>query len=183
MILIAGRTATGKDTLAKKLEEKGLKSVKSYTTRPRRFDGEDTHIFITPEESTKITDKIATTVINSYEYFATASQIKDCDLYIIDPNGIQTLIKNCPDTEFKVIYVEADKTASKTKAVKRSKNTEESDIFEKRYMAENEQFSEFEKQIENSDEISPNCRLIYRYKNNFTKAALNAAIEQISKLI
>ena len=33
MLLIVGRTCTGKDTLARELEKYGMKSVVSYTTR------------------------------------------------------------------------------------------------------------------------------------------------------
>lgn len=183
MILIAGRTCTGKDTLVRKLHENGLTVLQSYTTRPKRYEEENTHIFITPEDSAKITDKVATTVLNGYEYFATKSQLKNCDIYIIDPNGIKTLTSNCPDEKFQLIYVSADFSESMKKAVKRSKNPEERKIFESRYASENDQFTAFEKEIENSDTVYGNCKLIYHYKNNFTKNCLDKAVADIMRLI
>jgi hypothetical protein len=72
MILIIGRSGSGKDFLARELAKNGLSQVKSYTTRPPRYEGEDTHIFISAEEASRTEGKIATTVINGYEYFATA---------------------------------------------------------------------------------------------------------------
>ena len=71
MILIIGRSGSGKDHLARELSKHGLKQVLSYTTRPPRRPDEDTHIFIKPEESCNYKDKIATTEIAGCEYFAT----------------------------------------------------------------------------------------------------------------
>ena len=81
MILIAGRTGSGKNTYADILKEKGYKAVISYTTRPKRYETEDTHIFISNEEADIIEDKVASTTINDYKYFATKKQIQDADYY------------------------------------------------------------------------------------------------------
>ena len=181
MLLIVGRTCTGKDTLTRELEKNGMSSVKSYTTRPKRFETENTHIFITKEQSEKINDKVATTNINGYEYFATNTQVKTNDIYIIDPNGLYELIKNCSDSDFSVVYVSADVNASKEKAIKRSKNKNENTIFDKRYNSENEQFTKFENRIKESKIISTNCRVIYEYKNDFRKETLHHAVKYIAK--
>ena len=145
LICIIGRTGSGKDYLAKKLEEKGLKQIKSYTTRPKRNENEDTHTFITKEEANEITDKIAVTEINGYEYFATYSQVKDNDIYIIDPNGLKVLCENLKDEKMIVVYVKADNEERKKRAIERSDNPEkEAEIFERRNKSEDEQFTEFE---------------------------------------
>ena len=145
LICIIGRTGSGKDYLAKKLEEKGLKQIKSYTTRPKRNENEDTHTFITKEEADKITDKIAVTEINGYEYFATYSQVKENDIYIIDPNGLKVLTENLKDEKMIVVYVKADDEERKERAINRADNKEkELEIFNKRNESENEQFTEFE---------------------------------------
>lgn len=145
LICIIGRTGSGKDYLAKKLEEKGLKQIKSYTTRPRRNENEDTHTFITKEEANTITDKIAVTEINGYEYFATYSQVKDNDIYIIDPNGLKVLSENLKDEKMIVVYVKADDNERKNRAINRADNKEkELDIFNKRNESEDAQFTEFE---------------------------------------
>ena len=50
LLLVLGRTASGKDSLVNKLcERTNLKSVTSYTTRPRRTNEGDTHIFTTED--------------------------------------------------------------------------------------------------------------------------------------
>ena len=145
LICIVGRTGSGKDYLAKKLEEKGLKQIKSYTTRPKRNENEDTHTFITKEEADKITDKIAVTEINGYEYFATYSQVKENDIYVIDPKGFKVLCENLKDEKMIVVYVKADNEERKKRAIKRSDNPEkEAEIFERRNESEDEQFTEFE---------------------------------------
>ena len=179
MLLIVGRTCTGKDTLVHELEKKGLRSVKSYTTRPRRYEGEDTHIFIKPEASAMIKDKVATTVINGYEYFATKSQVKECDIYIIDPIGMWELIRNCSDEKFKVVYVTADKLQALVNAVKRSSNPNEATIFHNRSTSDNDQFADFERMSDTSDYIANNCQIVYRYKNDFTEKVLQKAVKAI----
>ena len=47
-ILIVGPAASGKTTLAKKLEAKGFKVAKLHTTRPRRDESDDEYIFAQP---------------------------------------------------------------------------------------------------------------------------------------
>ena len=85
-ILIIGRSGSGKSTLANYLTEKyGLKQLESYATRPMRVKNEKGHRFITPEEAKNFTDRVAETVINGYEYFATRQQVDECDVYVIDP--------------------------------------------------------------------------------------------------
>jgi len=144
-ILIAGRSGTGKDHLGRLLKEQGLSGVKSYTTRPRRSEDEDTHIFITPEEAAACRDKAAVTSINGYEYFATEQQVEKADYYIIDPKGIRDVTKAMPDTCFMVIYLEADPEERMQRAVARAENPEEEKgIYLERAKAEDEQFSQFE---------------------------------------
>ena len=154
MILIAGRTGAGKDTYARILKEKGLKEVLSYTTRPKRYEDENTHIFITEKEAEEITDKVATTVINGYQYFATQRQIDEADYYIIDPIGIKELTQNCPDTSFYIIYIAALRDTRLQRAALRGDDTlKEIEIFEKRDESEDAQFTAFEQLIGKYDNI------------------------------
>lgn len=156
--LIAGRSGAGKDYLVSKIIElskemtgKAFAMVKSYTTRPPRYENEDTHIFITKEDVDKYPDKVATTKIGEYEYFATAEQVNSSEIYVIDPKGIDELIKNMPDTEFQIVYVQADEDINRRiNAVKRADDKiREEEIFAARDAAENEQFTEFEDKIHN----------------------------------
>ena len=147
---IIGRTGTGKDYLAKKLEERGLRVLKSYTTRPMRVENEDTHIFITPEEAKDYTDRVAQIKINGYEYFATREQAKNSDVYIIDPVAFDELSANMPETALSIIYLSSDKLDRKCHAVSRAANPiKEEEIFSKRNKDESKMFSDFEKLINN----------------------------------
>lgn len=179
--LIVGRTGSGKDYLANLLEKEGLNVVKSYTTRPKRSETEDTHIFITPEEAATFTDKVATTEINGHEYFATANQVNESDIYIIDPNGIKELTANMPDTTFHVIYVTANAMDRRFNAVKRAENKiKEEQIFDSRDEDEDAQFSEFEEQLKHLDTenvFTPNVTVVHVYENDYNEATANEYVQ------
>ena len=95
LFCIMGETASGKDTLTKKLcEDTGMKAIVSYTTRPRRTNEGDTHIFVDDSvyEQMKSEDKIAAfTEINGNKYWSTTDQLYENDIYIIDAIGLETL--------------------------------------------------------------------------------------------
>lgn len=183
--LIVGRTGSGKDYLAEKLTERGLKQVLSYTTRHKRNENENSHIFITPEEADQFTDKVAQTVINGYEYFATLKQVSTSNIYIIDPNGIDVLVKNMPETEFQVIYVRAVNDLSrKINAVKRAEDKiAEEKIFDQRNAAEDEQFNNFEDKIYNRmDEetcFPNNINHVLIYTNDYTEESIEKYAESL----
>jgi guanylate kinase len=172
VLLIAGRSGSGKDHITRLLEKQGLSVVKSYATRPKRQENEDTHIFITKEEAAAIPDedKVAKTIINDNEYFATREQVMNSDIYIIDPNGIDVLVKNMPEEVFHLIYVEADTLNRRIHAVKRAKDKiKEEEIFNQRDIAEDEQFSEFEEKLESLTDkpLADNITLVYNFENDY----------------
>jgi guanylate kinase len=173
--LIIGRSGTGKDTLARMLADRGLKILKSYSTREPRYKGEDTHIFISKEDAAKITDKIATTTINNNEYFATRKQLDECDVYIIDPNGFDELTANCPDISFHAIYMATNKDIAKERAAHRSKDAEkESAIYDSRYESENEQFTNFEERLKDKTKpLAENCCAVHYYTNEGSKEQID----------
>ena len=160
--LIVGRTATGKDTLASILTYKYKWSfVKSMTTRPKRYETEDTHVFISEEDANAVSldDKVAHTEINGYQYFATKEQVQESDAYIIDPKGVKVLLEKMPEENFLIVYIRpVDRDIQKLNGINRVDNVEqESKVFEKRYNAEDEQFTEFENLLDTYQ--------IYKYKN------------------
>jgi len=182
MYLIIGRTATGKDTLANRLEGHGFKPVKSYTTRPKRSPDEDTHIFITPDQSANYKDKVATTTINGCEYFATAEQVHDSDLYIIDPRGFDELTKNMPKESFFVVYMAAKADSSRKAYVERAKSRLSKDEaineFNARTASETSMFDEFERRILKKD-MSDNVLAVLPIANDFTDKVMNYAVQSI----
>ncbi len=144
--LIIGRTGVGKDYLVKLLEDRGMTSVKSYTTRPKSYETENSHIFITADEAVTMTNRAATAIINGNEYFATIPQVENTDIYVIDPEGMKELTANMPDAAFYIIYVEATSDMDrKMHAVARADDKiKEETIFDKRNESEDAMFSEFE---------------------------------------
>ena len=101
-ILIIGKSGSGKDYLANLLcsktpffhlsNNKGvvvkppyLSQIISYTTRTRRPNEKDTHIFV--EQFDPNTETIAQTTYHGHKYWATYEQLVNNDIYIIDPQG------------------------------------------------------------------------------------------------
>lgn len=115
LILIVGESGGGKTTLAQLLEERGLHSIQSYTTRPPRYPNETGHTFVTDEEFDKLTDLAAYTKYCGYRYAATAQQVEDNQVYVLNPEGIKYFNKNYHGNKTPIIvYVTAsEKTREK----------------------------------------------------------------------
>lgn len=147
MILILGRSGSGKDTAAKFIEKHYRKRIlRSYTNRPKRYPSENTHVFLDDLELDQIHGRVCQTEINGYTYFATNIQMVTNDIYVIDPNGMYELLKNMPDMKFKIIYVKADNEVRKERILKRLNDEE---LYQAREQSEAWQFTKFEKEISN----------------------------------
>ncbi len=95
LLLILGRTASGKDTLVYKLCERvGLKQLISYTTRERRINEGETHKFVTEEEyQTMLANNeiaVDTNIAGNY-YWSTIRQLYEADMYVVDYIGYKKL--------------------------------------------------------------------------------------------
>lgn len=142
LFCIIGETASGKDTLTKKLcENTGMKQVISYTTRNRRDNESDTHIFVDNSvyEQMKSDDKIAAyTEINGNRYWSTIDQLYDNDLYIIDPIGMKSLEDlGLEDIDYCSIYINVPSDIRLDRALYRGDSLED---FFSRMKSETEQF-------------------------------------------
>lgn len=151
LLLIVGRTASGKDSLVNKLcERTSLKAITSYTTRPRRESEGNTHIFTTEEvyEQMQTEGKVAAyTQISGYHYWTTISQLYENDIYIIDYLGIKTLRElNLPNIRFVTVFVNTPDSIREERAL----NTRKDDkfVFRKRSLDEAAQFREM---LKNAD--------------------------------
>lgn len=171
-VLIVGRTASGKDTLAEYLREcYHMTFVKSYTTRPRRTRDEDTHVFIDQKQADALRpDAAAYTKIGDYEYFATKQQVIDTDGYVIDPRGVASLCKNMPDTQFIVAYIVADADERREHAQQRGNKQTELQAFTAREQAEDDEFSSFENKP--LDEFPENIVSVITLINDFDEMSL-----------
>lgn len=94
LYLFVGKSASGKTTIANMLETDGYTQVSSYTTRAPRYEGEIGHTFISEEEYDKLENIIASTLYNGYRYCTTLEQLQKVDLYVVDIEGVRTLMDN-----------------------------------------------------------------------------------------
>lgn len=132
LLLVVGKTSSGKDTLSNYLkDEYGFDTVISYTTRGKReceVDGRE-HFFVSHVEMDileKRNDLIAwTKTPQGIRYCAVEGSMKGSDMvYIINPDGIKWLEENRPDLEFKTLYVDLDDSSIIERAVNRGDDTE-----------------------------------------------------------
>lgn len=143
---VLGRTASGKDTLVAEICKKyNLKQLISYTTRPKRSENENTHIFATEQDFENDSVRgavVASTVINGYTYWSTKEQIYDSDVYIIDPRGLEELKRTMSDVNIITICIYVDEHSRRQRFLMRQPGKEE--LFEQRNASECEQFDAFE---------------------------------------
>lgn len=160
LLCIMGRTSCGKDTLVDKLcGRTGLTAITSYTTRQRRNNEGDTHIFSTREayEQMQADDNVAAyTEIAGNMYWTTIDQLYEHSVYIIDPRGVETLRKlNLPNLRLVTVYINTPDAVRKERAL--NKRGDDRLTFMKRDIAEREQFrsmlrnADFDYAISNAD--------------------------------
>ena len=151
LLCILGKTASGKDFLTNKLcERTGLKQLISYTTRERRVNEEDTHIFASESdyEQMRSEGKIAAfTQIGPYKYWSTIDQLQETDAYIIDYIGYKTLRElNLPNMRLVSVYINTPDSVREHRALNQRKDDKAK--FRARSFAEREQFREM---LKNAD--------------------------------
>lgn len=124
VILLVGKTCSGKSTLAKMLYERtGLIVLQSYTTRPQRSKVDNDHIFTTVEQYFKAKEDgevaIDTEIAGDY-YYATINQLYSSDIYTINPEAINRLLAmDLPNIRFVVVYISCSDSVRETRAFER----------------------------------------------------------------
>lgn len=117
LVLLVGKTASGKDSIRKILIEKyGIKPVITYTTRPMRPGEEDgvTYHFVSDGIFDKMVEDNAFVETTSYKVangsiwkYGTPIEGLDGDkVIILNPSGVKA-IKSNPKIDCKVFYIEA----------------------------------------------------------------------------
>lgn len=160
--LIVGRTASGKDTLARLCEANGMTLLRSYTTRPRRNAADDGHTFVTDDEAAAIPEdeRVAETHIAGHDYFMTRQQVRDSDVIIIDPEGLDELLRAMPETQFAAILVVAPDDVRRARYDARGG----SDVtFDEREASEHKRFDGFRDRMAAHD--YPNLICVYQCEN------------------
>lgn len=151
LLCVLGRTASGKDSLVNKLcERTGLSAIISYTTRPRRENEGDTHIFTTKEtyEQMQAEGNVAAyTEIAGNLYWTTIDQLYTNDVYIIDYDGIKTLkALNLPNLRLVSVFINTPDKIREERALNMRKDDKKK--FRVRDFAEAGQFREM---LKNAD--------------------------------
>ncbi len=94
-IILVGPAAAGKDYLKKKFAERGFELDVSYTTRPPRkgeVDGEDYHFISEREFFDKHYDFYEQAQHGPYWYATGLYEWDNCDIFIMETNGISEII-------------------------------------------------------------------------------------------
>ena len=143
LLLILGRTASGKDYLTNRLcERTGLQQLISYTTRERRINEDDTHIFITDADYQELQDEgriAAFTQIGKYKYCCTIEQLYEADVYIVDYDGLKHLRElNLPNLRFVTVFINTPDEIREQRALKQ--RGDDRAKFRERNLAERDQF-------------------------------------------
>lgn len=109
IFLIVGCSGSGKTTIVSALEkQRNLKSIQSYTTRPKRSENEYGHIFLNDDEFSQLKDLVAYTEFNGFKYGATSEQVELNDLYVVDVKGIEFFKQVYKgNKQIKIIYIKS----------------------------------------------------------------------------
>lgn len=132
IIILMGESGSGKDSIAKYLEEAmGIPPMVSYATRPMRECEEDgrEHFFISQDEMDRIKKKecmLAWVKLgkNGYEYCTTMSCFTEPVMtYILDPDGLKNLRGNevaMNEIDLLVLYIDVPYDERRRRVAKRS---------------------------------------------------------------
>ena len=146
VLLLVGRTGPGKSSLINKIcERTELKQLISYTTRPRRNDTDNDHIFVTIDDYIQAKENgeiAAETEIAGNYYYSTKSQLYEADFYTVDPQGRAMLLSmELPNIRFVTVYISCPDDVRMDRAINR--RGDDKQIFRTRDFSERQQFRKF----------------------------------------
>lgn len=145
LILVVGKTGSGKSSLIKKLcERTDLKELCSYATRPKRSETDTDHTFVTAEEYFRAKENgevaIDTEIAGNY-YYATIEQLYEADIYTINPKAHERLLAmNLPNIRFVTVYISCPDTIRETRVIKRGDDKHK---YRTRDFSERQEFRKF----------------------------------------
>ena len=151
LLLILGKSASGKDSLVNKLcQRTGLKQLISYSTRPKREGEGDTHIFVSEEEYQKMLTNgevaVDTNIAGNY-YWSTIEQLYEASIYIVDYVGYKKLKElNLPNLRLVSVFINTPDYIREERALKKRKD--DKFVFRKRSLDEAAQFRDM---LKNAD--------------------------------
>lgn len=164
LMCVMAESAAGKDRLVNELcNRNNLTQLISYTTRARRANEDDTHIFVDEETYQQMKDDnniAAYTYINGNHYWSTINQLYESDFYVIDPRGVESLkTLNLPNLHLVTVYVNVPEDVRKERAKLRG---DDMNVYRNRCLSEREQFRDMKKNM-NVDYVVPNIDFAKSY--------------------
>lgn len=164
LMCVMAESAAGKDKLVNELCNRNhLTQLISYTTRARRANEDDTHIFVDEETYQQMKDDnniAAYTYINGNHYWSTINQLYESDFYVIDPRGVESLkTLNLPNLHLVTVYVNVPEDVRKERAKLRG---DDMNVYRNRCLSEREQFRDMKKNM-NVDYVVPNIDFAKSY--------------------
>ena len=156
LICVMAESAAGKDRLVSEIcNRNNYKQLISYTTRPRRVNEGDTHVFVDEEtyrQMKKNNEIAAYTYINGYHYWSTIEQLYQADFYVIDPHGVESLkALSLPNLLITTVYINVPEEVRKERAKSRG---DDMMVYRSRCISEREQFRNMKKNMDVEHVIS-----------------------------
>lgn len=111
VLLLVGKSGSGKTEIANQFRKRGYDVLQSYTTRKPRSENEWGHLFCSEDEYEQFKRKgeiVAYTLFDGNHYFSTKSQIYSTDVYVVDPDGVNYLKEQVKDIKFITVYLNVD---------------------------------------------------------------------------
>lgn len=145
VVLVVGRTNSGKSSLIKRLcERTGLNALCSYTTRAKRSETDNDHIFVDVEEYLRAKENgeiaVDAEIAGNY-YYSTVDQLYNADLYTINPEAIDRLFGlDLPNIRFVTVYISCPDKIREDRALKRGDDKRK---YRTREFVERQEFRKF----------------------------------------
>lgn len=154
MLVLCGKTASGKDTIQKELLKKGMTSAVSYTTRPMRkgeAEGVNYHYisekdFLQKKEEGFFAETTSYKVASgdTWYYGSAVEDMSDSKVIILNPDGLRAIQAN-KELNPVIFYIVSDDETIWNRLRKRGDNSEEA---RRRLNADDKDFQDIDKQID-----------------------------------
>lgn len=145
VILLVGKTNSGKSSLIKRLcERTNLTALQSYTTRPKRSETDIDHTFVDTVEYFRAKENgeiaVDAEIAGNY-YYSTIEQLYNADLYTINPSALNELLSlDLPNIRFVTVYISCP---DKTREERAAKRGDDKHKYRVRDFAERQEFRKF----------------------------------------
>lgn len=153
MVVLVGKTASGKTAIANEMMKRGFKKIVTTTTRPKRsreFEGVD-YNFISEDEFIEKAKHHYFLEFTSYKtvdgvwYYGTPleaiEKANSKSVVILNPHGCKEIVSLFPDDNVTIFYIYANNETIKNRLLKRGDKREEA---ERRVKCDNNDFKGIE---------------------------------------